>query len=202
MKKFILFAVCASPVFFMLSCGSDPSVSRVPSNSLTDLSGYWNNTDVRIVCTSLIDSCLNSSRIARFSGEKGRLPRIKIGTFKNNTDEHLDPAIIPNTMKVVITNSGRAEFVADSATQNELRAEKQDQLSAASYETAASIGNETAPDFMLTGSVKTIVDRAGLTSTRTYIVNAELTHIETGVIYWTDENSEIKKVVQQPKVKF
>ncbi|MDR1073327.1 MAG: penicillin-binding protein activator LpoB [Treponema sp.] len=202
MKKFILFAVFTAPVFCMLSCGSAPSVSRVSSNSLTDLSGRWNNTDVRIVCTSLIDSCLNSSRIARFAGENDRLPRIKIGTFKNNTDEHLDPTIIPNAMKVVITNSGRAEFVADSATQNELRAEKQDQLGAASYETAASVGNETAADFMLTGSVKTIVDRAGLTSTRTYIVNAELTHIETGVIYWTDENSEINKVVQQPKVKF
>ncbi|MDR1219740.1 MAG: penicillin-binding protein activator LpoB [Treponema sp.] len=202
MKKFILFAVFTAPVFCMLSCGSAPSVSRVSSNSLTDLSGRWNNTDVRIVCTSLIDSCLNSSRIARFAGENDRLPRIKIGTFKNNTDEHLDPTIIPNAMKVVITNSGRAEFVADSATQNELRAEKQDQLGAASYETAASVGNETAADFMLTGSVKTIVDRAGLTSTRTYIVNAELTHIETGVIYWTDENSEINKVVQQSKVKF
>ncbi|MDR0375440.1 MAG: penicillin-binding protein activator LpoB [Treponema sp.] len=202
MKRIILFAVSAAPLFFMLSCGSAPSVNRVSSDSLTDLSGYWNNTDVRIVCTSLIDSCLNSSRIAQFAGEKERLPRIKIGSFKNNTDEHLDPAIIPNTMKVVITNSGKAEFVADSATQNELRAEKQDQLSAASYETAASVGNETAADFMLTGSVKTIVDRAGRASTRTYIVNAELTHIETGVIYWTDENSEIKKVIQQPKVKF
>jgi PBP1b-binding outer membrane lipoprotein LpoB len=202
MKKFILFVAFTTPVFFMLSCGSAPSVSRVSSDSLIDLSGYWNNTDVRIVCTSLIDSCLNSSRIARFAGEKGRLPRIKIGTFKNNTDEHLDPAIIPNTMKVVITNSGRAEFVADNATQDELRAEKQDQLGSASYETAASVGNETAADFMLTGSVKTIVDRAGGVSTRTYFVNAELTHIETGVIYWTDENSDIKKVIQQPKVKF
>jgi PBP1b-binding outer membrane lipoprotein LpoB len=145
---------------------------------------------------------LNSSRIAQFTKDKERLPRIKIGIFKNNTDEHLDAAIIPNTMKVVITNSGKAEFVADSATQNELRAEKQDQLGNASDQSAASIGNETGADFMLTGSVKTIVDRAGSTSTRTYIVNAELTHIETGVIYWTDENSEIKKIIQQPKVKF
>jgi uncharacterized protein (TIGR02722 family) len=199
MRNFIVYIVL---VFLFLSCGSIPSVNRIPSNSLTDLSGYWNNTDVRIVCDSLIDSCLNSPRIAQFTKDKNRLPRIKIGTFKNNTDEHLDPTIIPNTMKVVITNSGRAEFVADSATQNELRVEKQDQLGNASDESAAGIGNETGADFMLTGSVKTIVDRAGLTSTRTYIVNAELTHIESSVIYWTDENSEIKKIIQQAKVKF
>jgi hypothetical protein len=55
---------------------------------------------------------------------------------------------------------------------------------------------------MLTGAVKTIVDRAGATSTRTYIVNAELTAIETGVIYWADENSDIKKVIKQAKFKF
>jgi PBP1b-binding outer membrane lipoprotein LpoB len=199
MKKFIPIIVV---VFLFFSCESIASVSRVPSSSLTDLSGYWTNNDVRIVCDSLIASCLDSNRIAQFSREKGRLPRIKIGVFKNNSDEHLDPTIIANTMKVVITNSGRAEFVADNATQSELRAEKQDQIGNTGDDTAASIGNETGADFLLTGSVKTIVDRAGNTSARTYVVNAELTNIETSVIYWTDENSEIKKVIQQAKMKF
>ena len=198
--KKTMFVMAAT--FFLFSCVGSPSVSRVPASSLTDLSGYWNNTDVQIVCESLIDSCLSSRRIAEFAEEQGRRPRIRIGSFKNNSDEHLDPSIIATRMKVVITNSGKAEFVADSATQGEIRAEQQDQLVNASEDTAASIGNETGADFLLTGSVKTIVDRLGNLSTRTYVVTAELVNVETGALYWTDENSEIKKVINQPKLKF
>ncbi|MDR3148088.1 MAG: penicillin-binding protein activator LpoB, partial [Treponema sp.] len=34
------------------------SVRRVDADTVTDLSGYWNDTDVRIICDSLIKSCL------------------------------------------------------------------------------------------------------------------------------------------------
>jgi PBP1b-binding outer membrane lipoprotein LpoB len=188
--------------FFLISCESLASVNRVPSQSFTDLSGYWTNNDVKIVCNSLINSCLASSRMTGFTAENSRPPRIKIGTFKNESDEHLDTGIIATTMKVAITNSGKAEFVADNDAQTELRAEKEDQLNNASEETSAGLGHEAGADFMLRGSVKTIVDRAGYTSTRTYFVSAELIYLKTGVIYWTDQNDEIKKLIQTPKVKF
>jgi hypothetical protein len=55
---------------------------------------------------------------------------------------------------------------------------------------------------MLTGEVKTIVDRAGNTTVRSYFVSAELTNIETNARLWMGENNEIKKVVQQPRNKF
>lgn len=199
-EKKILFLLCF--VCFFMSCASFASVSHVPSNSLTDLSGNWTNTDVKIVCDSLIQSCLASPRMTGFTRDNERLPRIKIGTFKNETDEHLDPRIIANTMKVAIINSGKADFVADAETQNELRAEKMDQFGNVSDETTAGLGHEEGADFILRGSVKIIVDRAGYTATRTYFVSAELANLQTGVIYWTDQNDEIKKLIQTPKVKF
>ena len=58
------------------------------------------------------------------------------------------------------------------------------------------MANETGADFLLTGSVRTIVDRAGNTSTRTYYVRAELTNIETNVRLWMDQNNEIKKIIK------
>lgn len=189
-------------VFLCSSCVSATSVSRISSSSLTDLSGYWNNTDVKIVCDSLIKSCLVSANIMQFRIEQGRLPRIKVGTFRNDSDEHIDTGIIVNTMKVAIVNNGQAVFVADDSTQTQLREEKLDQLGNVNEDTAASIGNETGADFLLTGSVKTMVDRAGNVAERVYFVTAELTHLETGIIYWTEQNDEIKKVIQTPRVKF
>jgi hypothetical protein len=118
-----------------------------------------------------------------------------VGSFRNDSDEHIDTSIISSTMEVAIFNSGRADFVAGGSTRNELRDERQDQQSNASEQSAKALANETGADFLLTGSVKTIVDRAGNTTTRTYYVNAELTNIETNTRLWMDQNSEIKKVI-------
>jgi uncharacterized protein (TIGR02722 family) len=183
------------------ACNSNPKVTRVDANTQTDLSGYWNDTDVRIVCDSLINSCLMSPRVNQIIAQKGRLPVFLVGSFRNDSDEHIETSIISNTMEITIFNSGKADFVAGGNTRDELRAERQEQQGNASEESVKSLGNETGADFLLTGSVKTIVDRAGNTATRTYFVSAELTDIETNTRLWMDQNSEIKKVIKRPAAK-
>jgi uncharacterized protein (TIGR02722 family) len=183
------------------ACSSNPKVTRVDSDTQIDLSGYWNDTDVRIVCDSLIKACLDSPRVTQAIAQMGRLPVILVGNFRNESDEHIDTTIISGTMETAIFNSGKADFVAGGGVREELRAERQDQQSNAGEASAKALGNETGADFLLTGSVKTIVDRAGNTSTRTYFVNAELTNIETNVRLWIDQNSEIKKVIKRPGAK-
>ncbi|MDR3167157.1 MAG: penicillin-binding protein activator LpoB [Treponema sp.] len=183
------------------ACSSNPKVTRVDADTQTDLSGYWNETDVRIVCDSLINSCLLSPRVNQIIAQKGRLPVILVGSFKNDSDEHIDTSIISTTMEITIFNSGKADFVAGGNTRNELRTERQDQQGNAGEDSAKRLGNERGADFLLTGSVKTIVDRAGNTASRTYFVSAELTDIETNTRLWMDQNSEIKKVIKRPAVK-
>jgi PBP1b-binding outer membrane lipoprotein LpoB len=173
----------------------------VDASTQTDLSGYWNNTDVRVVCDSLISSCLDSANVTAITSKLGRPPRITIGNFRNQSDEHIDASIIASTMKEAIMESGKATFVASGDTRNQLRAEQQDQAENASDETAVSIGNEKGADFILIGTVKTIVDRAGNTSTRTYFVSAELTDLKTSDILWFKENSDVKKVIKRPGAK-
>ncbi|MDR2078182.1 MAG: penicillin-binding protein activator LpoB [Treponema sp.] len=201
MKTILKALFLGAGVLVMASCSSTPKVTRVDAGTQTDLSGFWNDTDVRIVCDSLIKACLDSPRVTQEIARKGRLPVVLVGNFKNDSDEHIDTSIISTTMEVAIFNSGKADFVSGGDTRNELRAERQDQQSNASESTAASLGNETGADFLLTGSVKTIIDRAGGTATRTYFVTAEMTNIETNTRLWMDQNSEIKKVIVTPKSK-
>ncbi|MDR2500237.1 MAG: penicillin-binding protein activator LpoB [Treponema sp.] len=202
MKRYTGVALITLALLTALSaCKTASGVSRVDSSTQTDLSGYWNDTDVRIVCDSLISACLDSPRVAQESAKKGRTPVILIGQFKNDSDEHIDTSIISKTMEVAIFNSGKADFVAGGDTRTELRQERQEQQGNASEGTAASLGNETGADFLLTGTVKTIIDRAGNTSTRTYYVSAELSNIETNARLWMDQNSEIKKLIKQAKNK-
>ena len=196
--------VFALIIFFPLavSCVSVPTVSRVDSFRQTDLSGYWNDTDVRIVCEALIKDCLNSPRVQQtINAMGGRTPTVLVGIFRNESSEHIDTAIISTTMETTIFNSGMMDFVAGGGTREALRAERQDQQSFASEATAASLANETGADFMLFGSVRTIIDRAGNQTIRTYFVSAELTNVETNARMWMGQNSEIKKRVVQPRVK-
>jgi uncharacterized protein (TIGR02722 family) len=191
-----------SAVLFATACASTPQVSRVSADTQTDLSGYWNDTDVRIVCESLINDCLGSARVAQFQTAKGRLPVIIVGAFKNDSDEHIDTSIITTKMETVILNSGKADFVASKSERAQLRDERQQQQSWASEDTAKAIANEAGADYMLIGSVKTIVDKAGNTATRTYYVNAQLVDVETGKKVWIGDNSAIKKIIKNPSVKF
>ncbi|MDR3146254.1 MAG: penicillin-binding protein activator LpoB [Treponema sp.] len=200
--KFLKTFLPAVMLALMLVSGcATTRVSRVDSDTQMDLSGYWNDTDVRIVCESLIKACLDSPRVTQAIAQKGRLPVILIGSFRNDSDEHIDTSIISKTMEIAIFNSGKADFVAGGDTRSELRTERQDQQGNASEETAKTLANETGADFLLTGSVKTIVDKAGGTSTRTYFVSAELSNIETNARLWMDQNSEIKKVIRRPSSK-
>lgn len=93
------------------------------------------------------------------------------------------------------------EFVADANQREELRAEKYDQAENA-YETAKSIGNETAADFMLQGTVSTIVDTVGRQQVRTYQVDMQLIDLETNRIIWSEQNNDIKKYIKKSAVKF
>lgn len=195
------------PVFFVIlavlsGCASTPKVSRVDAATVVDLSGYWNDSDIRIVCDGLIKDCLDSPRVGMALAQMGKIPVFLVGPFRNESDEHIDTSIIADTMERAIFNSGRADFVAGGATREALRAERLDQQGNASEATAKALANETGADFLLTGSVKTVVDRAGNTSTRTYFVGAEITNLETNQRLWLGSNSEIKKIIRQPGSKF
>jgi hypothetical protein len=183
------------------SCNSNPKVTRIDAGSQVDLSGLWNDADVRIVCDSLIKSCLDSPRVIQEIARRGGIPTVSVGSFRNESDEHIDTSIISGAMEIAIFNSGKLDFVAGGATRNEVRAERQDQQGNASEDTASALGNEIGADFLLTGSVRTIIDRAGGQATRTYFVSAEMTSIETGARMWMEQNNEIKKFIQTPKAK-
>lgn len=201
MKKNLVFVVIVSLLILLISCAST-TVSRVSADTTIDLTGEWNENDVAIVCSSLLNDCLSSPRLNKFEFEHDRLPLIILGTFKNDSDEHIDTSIITKKMQNAIINSGMADFMASSEQRAETRQEILDQQAWSNYDQAKTIANEDAADFMLQGTVKTIVQKNGKQSVRTYFVYCELVDIETGRIIWTGENNEIKKVIQEASARW
>jgi len=186
MKKLIIMIMVVMVAVVITSCSSRPKVTRIDAQTQIDLSGFWNDTDVRIVCEALIRDFLYSPRAAQAIADIGRRPVVLVGSFRNESSEHIDTGIISTTMETVIFNTGRLDFVAGGAAREELRAERQGE-----------IASELGADFMMFGTVRSIVDRAGRHSVRTYFVSAEMTHLETGQRMWMATNDEIKKTVVQ-----
>jgi uncharacterized protein (TIGR02722 family) len=193
-------------VLLILSACTTSGVTRVDADTQIDLSGRWNDTDIRLVCDTLIADALASPRIdsyiKEFAGKNsGNLPTVIVGRFRNTSSEHINTEIISGMMRTAIINSGKLEFVEGGATREDLRAERQDQQGNASEETAAALANETGANFMLTGEVSSTVDKAGNTTVRSYFVKASMTNIETNRIIWEGANNEIKKVITQARAR-
>lgn len=193
-----LFLIALGALFLLSACGT--TVRRVQSGTERDLTGFWNARDVRIVCEYFINDILMSPRVNQTIGAMGgRTPTVIVGRFRNESSEHIDTAIITDIMQNVIFNSGRLNFVAGGDVRDDIRDERQAQQSHASEETVAALGREIGADFMMTGSVRTIVEREGNRTNRTYFVSAQLINIETNALMWSGHNSEITKVVTQPR---
>ena len=203
MRNVFRVSICVVFLFAVLACSGNPKVKRIDANTTTDLSGNWNDTDVRIVCDSLIKDALASPRIDRYisdfcSRNIGSRPAVIVGRFRNVTSEHIDTSIISGIMRTSILNSGKLDFVEGGELRDDIRLERQDQQINASATTAAMLKNETGADFMLVGTVNSIIDGAGNRMTRTYYVTATIVDIETNRILWEGENNSIKKQIRRP----
>jgi len=201
MKRFILL-FCIILAVVLVSCETS-SVIRTDAAASRDLSGYWNDTDLRLASEALIKSCLEAPNLSDFRTSQKRLPVIIVGRFKNDSDEHIDTSILAQRLEASILKSGKAEFVVSGDLREQIREERMDQYQGNTSEaTMAALGKETGADFMMTGSVKTIVDRYDKIATRTYYISAELTDISTNRRVWLGEYNEIKKVIRNSSVKF
>lgn len=202
-SKSILSISAITAALIFSSCASTPHVERVSQDTVTDLSGYWNDSDVRIAADEIIQGCLTSPAINAYPAKhNGKLPVVIVGTYSNRSDEHIDTQILTKKLETALVNSGKVEFVASAEEREEIRAERNDQQSNSSEETAKLLANETGADYMLKGSVKTIVDTNGKQSTRTYYITTELINIESNKKIWMNDNSSIKKIIRNPSARF
>jgi PBP1b-binding outer membrane lipoprotein LpoB len=171
----------------------------VSSDKDLDLSGSWNDTDIRLVSEALVQSSMKGAWINNFRMKNlGRNPVVIVGTFINRSSEHIDTAIIAKRYEMELVNSGKVDMVADQNFRASIRQEREEQQYFASEETAKALGREIGADFLLQGAVRSVLDQQGNTRVRTYYVSAELIDIETSRKVWVGEET-IKKVIQQAR---
>ncbi len=201
MKNKVRLGLLLVVLVLLVSCQSTVSVDRLSSDTDIDLSGNWNDTDIRIVTSSLVKDSLSSPWVDRFRMKNMKNPVVIVGSFLNRSSEHIDTSIIAKRYEMELINSGKVDMVADVAFRAAVRDEREEQQYFASESTAKALGKEIGADFLLQGSVRTNLDQVGGKSVRTYYISAELIDIETNQKVWVGEDT-IKKMIKQSKYKF
>ncbi|MFT5657760.1 MAG: hypothetical protein ACI9KN_001034 [Gammaproteobacteria bacterium] len=180
----------------MILNGCSTSVKRLDSGEVTDLSGEWNDTDSRLVSEEMIRDVLGRPWIDRFISEKGNRPAVIVGEVRNLSHEHINVATFINDIERELINSGGVDFVASKTERGEIREERKDQELNASAETAKAMGQEFGADFMLKGSINSILDSEGSEQVRFYQIDLNLISLADNRKVWAGQK-KIKKFVDR-----
>jgi len=200
MKKFLIAIISSALIAGALTgCGGN-RVSRVDVNEEIALTDRWNDKDSDLVAQEMISDMLSFPWLTDFrvahSGEK---PTVIIQRVRNKSHEHISAETFLNDLKRAVIRSGQAKFVAGGAERSDIRDERADQeLNAAK---AKEMGNETAADFALSGSINSFVDRAGGDKVTTYQVDLKLINMETNEEVWNGQK-KIKKLQEKSSFGF
>ena len=179
-----------------LLAGCNPTVSRVESDTVTDLSGNWNDTDSRLVAQEMIQDVLSRNWLSKFNRDKGKAPTVIVGTVRNLSHEHINTRTFIADMERELINSGEVEFVASAQAREEVRSEVKDQDLNATEESRKAMGNEVGADFMLQGSINSIVDAVSGEQARFYQIDLTLIELGTNRKVWVGQK-KIKKTVEK-----
>jgi penicillin-binding protein activator len=192
-------ALSAVMAFGVIGCKR--STTRVAVDSTKDLSGKWNDTDSRLVSEEMIQDVLSRPWLNRFNRKKGKPPTVIIGAVRNLSHEHINTRTFVNDLEKSLINSGEVDFVASASERSEIRSERRDQDLNASEQSRKAMGNEQGADFMLKGTINTIIDSIKGEQVRFYQVDLTLIDLESNRKVWVGQK-KIKKVVEQSGFRF
>lgn len=182
-------------------CGSETKITRVDSGVVTDLSGRWNDTDSRVVAESMVKEALDYPWLNNFSQSKHRQPVVVVGTVLNNSHEHINVDTFITDLERELTNSNKVTFVAGRMERDEVRNERKEQAMYAREDTQKAPGKEIGADYMMKGTIATILDEAEGTKAMFYQIDLQMVDLESNAKVWFGQK-KIKKVIEKKRTVF
>ena len=192
-KGFLIIALSVVGMLTVTSCAR--KVTRIDTNEVIDISGRWNDTDARLAAEALSNQIVTGDWLNQFMMEKGKKPVVIVGLVRNKSHEHIDAEIFTVEVEKALVKYQKARVVQGGEMRNELRAERADQQNNSSLSTMKKFGLETGADFMLQGTINSVVDALKRQKVVYYQVDLELTNIQTNEKVWFGEK-KIKKYIK------
>ncbi len=182
-------------------CAQETKVTRVDEGVITDLSGRWNDTDSRMVAEAMVKEALEYPWLGNFSQAKHRQPVVVVGTVLNNSHEHINVQTFVTDLERELTNSQKVTFVAGKGEREEVRDERKEQAMYAREDTQKAPGKEIGADYMMKGTIATILDEAEGTKAMFYQIDLQMVDLESNAKVWFGQK-KIKKVIERKRSVF
>jgi len=187
--------IAAIAVSGMIITSCSRQVTRVSTDQAIDVSGNRNNTDSRLVAEEMTQTILGGKWLSSHLEEKqGKRPVVIVGVVQNKSHEHIDAETFVKDVEQSFIKSERVRLVQGGKKREELRAEKADQQDNATVSTMKKFGLENGADYILQGSINSIVDSHKRKKVVYYQVNLELTNIQTNEVVWIGDKKIAKYV--------
>lgn len=181
-------------------CAPSTVVSRVQDQRDIDISGYWNDTDSRLVTEELTHDAIERPWLAAYEQRLRRPPVVIFAGIENRTAEHITQQSFLNSIQRELLNSGRVTFVVDAQEREKLRSERASQTGNATVGTASPVGQEVGADLLMSGDISYIEDAARRTELRVYQVDMRLIDLRDNRIVWAGQKI-IRKVIGRARVR-
>jgi PBP1b-binding outer membrane lipoprotein LpoB len=149
----------------------------------------------------MVEDCLNRPWLTEFVQRTGKKPDVIVGAIRNRSSEHIATETFTKDLERALINSGRANFVASAEERLGVRGERLDQDLNAAPETRKAPGMEAGADYMLIGSLNSIVDQEKGDKVVYYQVDLELVDMANNRKVWIG-NKKIKKFVSRSSFGF
>ena len=183
------------PLTMLLIISCSRKVTRIDPAEQVDISGRWNNTDSRLTAEDMTRTILGANWLTdHMAAHSGQRPVVIVGFVTNKSHEHIEAETFVKDVENSFLVSQKVRLVQGGKKREELRAEKADQQTNSTVSSMKKFGLEQGADFILQGSINSIVDSHKRKKVVYYQVNLELTNIETNEVVWIGEKKIAKYV--------
>lgn len=184
----------------LVLAGCATQVERIGTEEVRDLSGRWNDTDSRLVSEEIIGDVLDHPWLRQFTREQQRKPVVIVGEVLNLSHEHINVNTFVDDIERALINSGKVTAVASSQERGEIREERKDQDLNAREDTRKAMGQEVGADYMLKGTINSIMDTEGKRQVRFYQIDLTLISLADNTKVWVGQK-KIKKFVKKASLR-
>jgi uncharacterized protein (TIGR02722 family) len=153
------------------------------------------------VAEEMIADCLARPWYSNAQAELKKNPTVIVGKVSNQSSEHIATDTFVEDLQRALINSGKVMFVASKNERGDVRDERADQDTHSSEETRTANSQETGANFVLSGSINSIVDQEGGKAVVFFQTNLKMLNMKTNQIVWNGQK-KIKKFVTRSRASF
>ncbi|MGL4853628.1 MAG: penicillin-binding protein activator LpoB, partial [Lentisphaeria bacterium] len=157
-------------------------VQDIDTGSINRIDTDLDASDVQNTVQMMVESMLKCNL------EVANRPVLVIDPLKNSTMQHFNTELLTNSIRTRLIQSRKFRFLdrsTDQALIRELQTQQNSGLTKQSL--AKQFGLQSAPDYMLTGTIIELNARNKKQKDVYYQINMELKNLTTGELEWADE---------------